>query len=99
MDPQNKNKSQCFSSHVIDARSCVESQQGIKSRESLRVFLFVSSFFFFFGFFFPTIGLPSCLDYYLERCVFSADLKAETQSFGMSGGFWIFCLFVEMVGF
>ena len=61
-------------------------------------------FFFFFSFF-PSLSLflqqagRPCLDYYLERCVFSADLKAETQSFGMSGGFWIFCLFVEMVGF
>ena len=53
VDPQNKNRSQCFSSHVIDARSCVESQQSMKSRENLRVFLFVCFFllFFFFVFF------------------------------------------------
>ena len=48
VDPQNKNRLQCFSSHVIDARSCVESQQSMKSRENLRVFfVFVSSFSFF----------------------------------------------------
>ena len=62
VDPQNKNRSQCFSSHVIDARSCVESQQSMKSRENLRVFfLFVCFFllFFFLRVFFPTIGWPS----------------------------------------
>ena len=48
VDPHNKNRSQCSSSHMIDIRSCVESQQSMKSRENLRVFfVFVSSFSFF----------------------------------------------------
>ena len=80
MDPENKNRSQCFSSHVIDARSCVESQRSMKSRENLRVFLFVCLFvcfvfFFSSGFFFPTIGWPSMLGLLFGKMRFQRRLE------------------------
>ena len=80
---------------------CWESAEYEESRKPACFFVCLFRLFFFFRvFFFFSYDRLAVHAWIINwKDAFLAQIWRRKQSFGMSGGFWIFCLFVEMVGF